>query len=185
MTLSQTAAVIRRLKAGVVRDDGAVTVEFVVVVPFLLTLFFASVDAGITMLRQVMLDRATDLAVREVRLGRIPAGGSTTMAELICDRSALLPDCADAITVEMQPVDTTTFAGLDDPVQCVNREEDITPAVTFDPGMGGQAQELMVLRICVAADPFIRLTGMAAGMPVNANGEHVFVSRSVFVNEPD
>lgn len=165
-------------------QQGAVTVEFVVIVPFLLSLFFASVDVGISMLRQVMLDRAMDLAVREVRLGRVPDDGSVTMAQLICDRTMLLPDCMNNIAVEMEPIDTETFAGLTPTVQCVNREEDLTPSVTFDVGDGGNAQELMLIRTCVAADPFIRLTGFLTAMPINPEGQYVAVSRGIFVNEP-
>ncbi|MBN2760072.1 MAG: pilus assembly protein [Rhodobacteraceae bacterium] len=173
------------LRSWVKRQDGAVTVEFVVIIPFLLTLFFASVDAGITMLRQVMLDRAVDLAVREVRLGRVPSDGSVTMAQLICDRTILFSDCPNNIAVEMQPIDTTNFAGLTDPIRCVDRELAITPAVAFNPGSGGSAQELMLIRTCVAADPLIRFTGFLTAMPINPEGQYVVASRGIFVNEPD
>lgn len=172
------------LRAWVLRQDGNATVEFVVIVPFVLSLFFASVDIGISMVRQVMLDRAVDLAVREVRLGNVPSDGSVTMAQLICDRTSLLPDCINNIAVEMTPVDTTTFAGLDPTVRCVDREQNITPSVTFNPGSGGAAQELMLIRTCVAAEPFIRLTGYFTSMPINEEGAYVVVTRGVFVNEP-
>ena len=175
---------INSFRAWAKRQDGAVTVEFVVIVPFLLSLFFASVDVGVSMLRQVMLDRATDLAVREVRLGRVPNDGSVTMAQLICERTMLLPDCINNIAVEMQPIDTSTFAGLTPTVQCVNRELNLTPSVAFSVGSGGSAQELMLIRTCVAAEPFIRLTGFFTAMPINEDGEYVVVSRGVFVNEP-
>lgn len=164
------------------RQDGNVTVEFVIVVPFLLSLFFASVDAGMTMLRQVFLDRAVDIAVREVRLGNLDE--SDRLSAEICRRTALISDCAQNIAVEMVPIDTTNFTGLDDPIQCVDRELEITPAVAFNPGAGGSAQELMLLRVCVAANPFIRLTGFLSSMPINAEGDYVLVSRGVFVNEP-
>ena len=175
---------INSFRAWAKRQDGAVTVEFVVIVPFLLSLFFASVDVGVSMLRQVMLDRATDLAVREVRLGRVPNDGTVTMAQLICERTMLLPDCINNIAVEMQPIDTSTFAGLTPTVQCVNRELNLTPSVAFSVGSGGSAQELMLIRTCVAAEPFIRLTGFFTAMPINEDGEYVVVSRGVFVNEP-
>lgn len=172
------------LRPWALRQDGSVTVEFVIVVPFLLSLFFASIDTGITMLRQVMLDRAVDMAVREVRLGRVPTGGAVTMAQLICERTQFLPNCEQNIAVEMMPVNTTDFAGLDAPIQCVDRELDITPALSFTPGLGGNAQELMLIRVCVAADPFIRATAYLSAMPVNQNGQYVVVSRGIFVNEP-
>jgi hypothetical protein len=119
-----------------------------------------------------------------VRLGNIGNGDDTTLSQMICDRAGMLPDCATDIAVEMEPIDTVTFDGLDDPIQCVDREQNLTPAVTFNPGAGGQAQELMLIRVCVAADPFLRLTGFVNSMPINADGDYVLVSRSIFVNEP-
>lgn len=173
---SLQSALARRWRA----DDGAVTVEFVIIFPFVLGLLLMSVDAGITQLRQVFLHRAVDIAIREVRLGRVSE--SDSMADLICARTAMLPRCRQRIAVEMQPIDTTTFVGLDEPNQCVDRETEITPAVTFNPGAG--EQELMLIRVCVIADPFVRVTGYVSALPINADGDYVLVSNSVFVNEP-
>lgn len=179
-------SIVSRFRTALTRpwraEEGSVTVEFVIVFPFVLSLLLMAIDSGITQLRQVFLHRAVDVAVREVRLGRVNEADS--MADLICERTALLPSCRQNIAVEMQPIDTETFAGLDAPNQCVDRETEITPAVTFNPGSGGQAQELMLIRVCVVADPFIRLTGFITALPVNGDGDYVLISNSVFVNEP-
>ncbi len=139
-------------------------------------------DTGITSLRWVFLNRAVDLAVREVRLGNVSQ--SERFSDLICQRTAMLPKCRTGITVEMQPVDTTNFTGLDAPTRCIDREHDITPAVTFNPGAEG-AQELMLVRVCVASDPFIRFTGFVSGLRLNQSGQYVLTSQSIFVNEPE
>lgn len=164
------------------REDGAVTVEFVIILPLVLSIFFLGIDAGIMNLRQVFLDRAVDIAVREVRLGRVSEQAS--LSELICQRTAMLPACLANISVEMQPISTSSFDGLEDPVTCIDREEAVTPAVTFIPGSGGAAQELMLLRVCVVSDPFLRVTGLLGGIDVNPDGDLVLISTSVFVNEP-
>ncbi len=164
-------------------EDGAVTVEFVIVFPFVLSLMLMSIDAGITQLRQTFLHRAVDLAVREVRLGRV--NESEAMSALICARTSMLPSCLQNITVEMQVIDTQTFAGLDQPTFCVDREENITPAVDFNPGSRGEVQDLMLVRVCVAADPFVRLTGVLTQMALNDQGQYVITSNAVFVNEPE
>lgn len=169
---------IRRLRS----EDGAVTVEFVIVFPFLLSLMLMAIDSGITQLRQTFLHRAVDLAVREVRLGRI--NESDAMSALICARTSMLPNCRENITVEMQVINTQTFAGLNEPTRCVNREENLTPAVDFNPGSRGDVQDLMLVRVCVAADPFIRLTGALTQMALNQEGNYVLTSNAVFVNEP-
>lgn len=164
------------------RDDlGTATVEFVILVPLVLMMLFSSIDYGAVMLRQVFLDRAVDMASREVRLGNL-TGGFTAYRDLICDNTFLLPNCAETIAIEMRPINTATWAGLNEGARCVNRADNITPLLDFNPGAG--AQELMLVRVCVAADPFIRLTGIVLGMEELPTGGYALVSRSAWVNEP-
>ncbi len=162
--------------------DGSSTVEFVIIVPFLLSIFLLSVDAGITQLRHVFLHRAVEQTVRDLRLGRV--NQNDRMSALICERAAMLGNCLSNIAVEMRPVDTTSFSGLERRSNCVRDENEITPALTFTPGAGGMAQELMLVRVCVTVEPFIRWTGTALALPVNPTGDFVLNVSSVFVNEP-
>jgi hypothetical protein len=165
------------------QDDGTSTVEFVIAVPLVLTLLFSAVDFGAVMLRQVFLDRSVDIAVRQVRLGSVGPHAHAQFRQMICDGTILISDCTNRIAVEMRPIDTTTWAGLDAPAQCVNRAEDIEPVLQFNPGSGGQ--ELMMIRVCVAADPFIGLTGLVLGMErAEDSGVYHIVSHAAFSNEP-
>lgn len=170
-------ALTRRWRA----EEGAVTVEFVIVFPFVLSILLMAIDAGITQLRQTFLNRAVDVVMRDVRLGR--QNESDSIKALICGRTSMLRNCLDNITVEMNPIDTVNFTGLDEPVRCVNRELQLTPQVDFNPGAPGD-QELMLVKVCVVADPFIRITGFISQLPINADGDYVLVSTNVFVNEP-
>ncbi len=161
-------------------EGGSATLEFVIMVPVFLMLLFSSIDFGVVMLRQAYLDRAVDMTSREVRLGQ----GIGTPAEFrsrICARTYMLPDCEASIAVEMRPIDTVTWAGLNEPARCINRDEDITPMLEFRPGLGSQ---LMLIRACVVAQPFIRLTGTVIGMPLDESGRYTVVARSAWVNEP-
>lgn len=180
--MSRLTVLCKRLFRYWRADEGGVTVEFVIVFPFVMSFVLLALDSGVAQLRQTFLARAVDLTLREVRLGNV--NQSDSMAALICARTSMVADCRNNITVEMQPIDTTTFAGLNDPLRCVDREQNITPAVTFNPGAGGNAQELMLVRVCVVTNPFIRLTGWAMGIPVNEEGDQILVSTGVFVNEP-
>lgn len=162
-------------------EGGATSVEFVIVFPLMFTIFLASVDFGVTMLRQVMLDRAVDSAIREVRLGRISSDGSTQLSDLICQRSALLGNCSANIAVEMQRMEPESPVGLNAPFQCINEEQEITPALNFN---AGASHDLMIIRVCVTANPLIRLTGWFTGLPINESGDYQLTARGVFVNEP-
>ena len=80
------------------------------------------------------------------------------------------------------PVDTATWANLTTPAQCYNRVQDIAPTLQFTPGSG--QQELMLIRVCIVADPFLQITGLVLGMPQDASGGYNIVSHAAFANEP-
>ena len=170
---------LRRFLRG---ESGSAALEFVIALPLVLAFLFSSIDYGVVMLRQVFLDRAVDIAVRQVRLGNINGGEFGEFRDLICSNSFLLQDCENTIAIEMRPVDTLTWSGLDTPAQCVNRQENIAPVLAFIPGAG--QQELMLIRVCVVVDPFITMTGMILGMPEDASGGFYLVSHAAFANEP-
>lgn len=161
---------------------GSVTVEFVICVPLVLAFLFSAADYGMVMIRKVFLDRAVDIAVRQVRLGNVNATQYDAFRQMICDNTFLIADCVNAMAVELRPVDTITWSGLDDPAQCVNRSADIAPVTAFVPG--GVAQELMLIRVCAVVDPFISMTGLVLGMPDDGSGGFFLVSRAAFANEP-
>lgn len=177
--MTRKPPVLRRFLRG---EAGTATLEFVIALPLVLAFLFSSIDYGVVMLRQVFLDRAVDIAVRQVRLGNVSGSQFSRFRTLICSNTFLLPDCENAIAIEMRPVDTLTWSGLDTPAQCVNREEDIAPVLAFVPGAG--QQELMLIRVCVVVDPFITMTGMILGMPEDASGGFFLVSHAAFANEP-
>ena len=172
----------RRLRRFARGERGSATVEFAIVVPLVLTLLLSSIDFGVVMLRQVFLDRAVDIAVRDVRLGRVGSAGHDQLRDAICERTHMLPNCRRDIAIELRPIDTDTFAGLGGPAQCVDRAGEINPVLEFDPRRG--QQELMLIRVCVVSDPFLRVTGMVLGMPLDASGGYNVVARSAFANEP-
>ena len=42
----------------------------------------------------------------------------------------------------------------------------------------------MLVRVCVAADPFITMTGMIMGLSRDDTGDYLIVSKSAFAKEP-
>lgn len=163
-------------------EDGSATVEFVVLFPVLFAIFLTSVDFSMMMLRQVFLDRAVDIAVRDIRLGRVPENGFDMLRERICANTALTPDCLSTITIEMRPVTPGQLASMERTATCVNRAENITPMLDFRPGSGGQ--ELMVVRVCTVSNPIIVASGLIFGGPRSETDDFMSVSTAVFVNEP-
>lgn len=163
------------------REDGSATVEFVIIFPLMFSIFLASIDAGFTMIRQAMLDRAVDIAIRQVRIGNIRNDGSDRLSDLICANSILLPNCTANIAVEMQRIQPGSTAGLDAPFRCIRAEDEVRPALSFTTGA---QNDLMIVRVCVSSNPLIRMTGYLTAMPINAQGNYQLTARAVFVNEP-
>lgn len=163
-------------------EEGSATVEFVILFPIIFAMFVTSVDFSIMMLRQVFLDRALDMALRDVRLGIITPNGLNDFKDRICQNAALTPSCRQTITVELRPVTAADLAALDPRAQCVDRAQGVTPVLQFTPGNGGQ--ELMMIRACTVSNPFILASGFIFGSPRGPQDDFMSVSMGIFVNEP-
>ncbi|MEM9247782.1 MAG: TadE family protein [Pseudomonadota bacterium] len=194
---SDRPSVLRRLafwRRGVWRGDrdgGNATVEFVIIFPVFMAVFLSTFEIGLYMTRQVMLDRATDLTVRALRLGQFepPEGsdGQLQMQELlrtnICNRAAVIDNCSNRLLIEMTKIPTTTWTTLRDGANCVDREEDANPVIEpiFDVGV---PNDLMVIRVCALVEPFFVTTRLAMKMPTS-NGKYALVTKAAFVIEPE
>ena len=169
---------LRRLRKD---EGGAATVELVVVFPFFVAVFVSAFEVAIMNMRAVMLERATDVVVRDIRLG---GGGSLEYDDIlsdICDVSLIIPDCMDTTRIELQPVDTDTWAGLSAEVDCIKRDEDIQPVLKFQ---NGQENELMLMRVCAIVDPIFPTVGVGRSIPLDSSGGYQVIASTAFVNEP-
>ena len=165
------------------RDEkGAATVELVLVFPFFFAVFVSAFEVAIMNMRAVMLERATDIVVRDIRLG----GGSSldydSILENVCALAGIIPDCVATTRIELQPVDTDTWAGLSASVDCIKRDEDIQPVIKFHNGI---ENELMLMRVCSIVDPIFPTVGVGRSMPLDSSGGYQIIASTAFVNEPN
>ena len=100
--------VVNKLRRFRRKQDGNASIEFVILFPAFMFLFLTGFEAGYYMVRNVALERAVDIAVRDVRLHNGNASGQVTgFAELkkrICDEAGIIPDCMRTVQVELQPI---------------------------------------------------------------------------------
>ena len=171
----------RRLCAFGREDDGIAAVEFALLFPFVFFLFIWAVELGIFMTKSVMLEHALDVAMRDLRLGRMVNPTTDTLKDAICDRARILGGCRDTIMIDLQPIDTTTWIMPAEPVACRDREEELQPVVSFD--LGGQ-NEIMLVRACVIVEPLFPGVGLGARLQLDAQGGYGMAATSAFVNEP-
>lgn len=162
-------------------ESAAMTVEFVIIFPMFMTILLASFEAGMLMTRYVMLDRALDITVRELRLGRMDNPEHDEIKQVICNHTVIMPHCMRDLRLELRPVSRTAWDVFDQPATCVDRTAEVQPAVIVYPG---GSNELMLVRACAVFDPFFPTTPLGLQMRLDASGGYQMTAMAAFVNEP-
>lgn len=195
--MTRARALLQRLRRAFRRDDGTASLEFVILFPVFVTVLISSMEMGVLLTRQVMLERALDVAVRDLRLGRAADqlgypedwDGDLTrddIRELVCGYSPMITDCNANLLIEltridMDQVNTEDWEGFGGAVACVERGANVAPATQF---VQGTTNELMLVRTCALVDPIFPTSGFSLNLPRDQTGAFAFVAQSIFVNEP-
>ena len=116
-------------------ESGAASVEFVIVFPIFFTVFVSAFELAMMNTRAVLLERATDIVVRDIRLNQGADYEYADIRDGICEMSFAIPGCGGAIKIEMTPVSTDTWGTLPTEVDCINRQESVDPIVNFTNGV--------------------------------------------------
>ncbi|MEZ5778179.1 MAG: pilus assembly protein [Paracoccaceae bacterium] len=177
-------SIMRRWFSSKLREeDGTATIPFVIFVPFFMAVVVASLEMGILMTRWVMLERALDITVRDLRLGHLPGISHSDFRDMVCDRSALIPDCKNVLLIELRPVSTVTWAPLNTGAVCVDRGNPLDPLdFEFTQGAGDQ---LMLVRACAKFDPIFDTSAVGLDLPKDDTGAYSLVTQTAYVNEPE
>lgn len=163
-------------------DSASATLEFALMVPMMLLLCMSTIELGIYLTREVMLERGIDLAVRQVRIGAMETVTHDALVEAICEGAVIIPDCANQLKLEMSRRDLRSWTGFNQAADCVDREDDAQPPSTFEPGM---QNELVVLRACSLFDPLFPTTGLGSKIPRQSGGAYAIVAMTAYVVEPN
>lgn len=167
---------------------GTASVEFVLAVPILFMFFLMTYESGMISLRNVMLERGVDIAVRDVRIGRMAAPTREALRDRICEVARIIPDCANQMELEMIRRDPRNWVAVDSRVKCVDRSVSVQPTVEFT---NGGNNDLLILRACARFDPILPVGDLAlignairAESSDAAGGSYALVATSAFVVEP-
>jgi len=179
---------MKQLRAFLRDDSGVASIEFLFIFPILFLVFTASFESSMFMARYVMFDRAVDLTVRHLRLGTFPNPTHQNLKKAICNSGMMIEsvsECVKSMKIWMQPVNTDTFVMAAPPKSCVDKSQ---PIVTDEPPTNefatGTDNDIMLMRICMKADPMFPTTAVSVKMPVEPDGSYVMLVTSTFVNEP-
>ncbi len=171
----------RRMSRLVRGEDGNASVEFMIIVPIYLALMVMSLELSFITLRQTMLERGLDIAVRDIRLGTGTAPTHDAIKTRICQEAYIIPDCENSVRLEMVPTDMRNLTSLGGQAMCTDKEEEGAPVLTFTPG---QQNQLMFLRACAKYDPLFPAWHLARAMNQDSSGQIAIVTMSAFVQEP-
>ncbi|MEL7025798.1 MAG: TadE/TadG family type IV pilus assembly protein [Pseudomonadota bacterium] len=177
---------LRRLINRFRREDGTATVEFAILfMPFMI-LLASSYEIGMANVRHVMLERGTDLAVRQIRLNTGSAPSKEQLRKMVCNNAGIIPDCMNVLEIDLRAVDKSTYAMPPNKSECLDRNEEnptevINPLVRYQNGV---QDELMIIRFCAVIDPLFPTFGLGYSMPKDNSGGYRLFSTTAFVNEP-
>jgi hypothetical protein len=174
-------SIVASLQRFAREEDGTSTIEFLFVFPIIFTTFIATFESGFYTLRFVMLDRALDMTVRELRLGIIAAPAMANIKQSICSKGQLIGDCVNALTLDLTPIDTATWVFPTGTTECRDRGQPPKPVV--EPNLGVENQ-IMLIRVCLAGNPMFPTAIVAANMVQSSVGDYFVTAVSAFVNEP-
>lgn len=172
---------LRSLRDRFAREDGNATIEFVILFPLFIGVFASSFEAGLLSTRHALLDRGVDLAVRDLRLGVDPSPTFEELKASICNYSGVIPDCDTALNLELEQIDKSDWQFRTGQVQCIDRDEEITPVVNFTPGA---QHEMMLITVCAVIQPMVPVTGLGLKLPKVNTTDYALIVMSAFVNEP-
>ena len=172
----------RRRRRGLARNTrGAAAVEFALVVPVLLAIILSTLEVGWIMVQSIMLDRALDITVRELRIGSFANPTQAKMRDMVCDRAVVLANCKTSLALELIPI-VSASSYPTDAVRCVDRTTPIAPVLRFNAGARTQT---VFVRACFVVSPITPMIGLSTALSRDASGAMRLVSTSGFVNEPE
>ena len=170
---------IRRFRR---EEEGNATIEFVILMPLLFTIFAAALESGLMMVRWTSIDRASDMVIRSLRLGQYANPDAIMLRREVCDRTFMIENCFENSVVEITRINRTTFQMPAPNAPCVRRDGTvIVPVTTVTPG---QQNELMLIRVCVTVDALMPTSTYALPIQYDAQGGYALSVSSVYVNEP-
>lgn len=185
MMLRAGAKIINGLKNAFRKEDGSSTVEFVILFPTIFMFFLSSFEMSIYLTRLVLLERSLDQNIRVLRLGQFQPATHDELKRRVCDGALILEGCPNSIAIELTPISTASWSLPVEGFACVDRQQDVQPAVDFN--VGG-VNDLMLVRACASLKPFFGPTAWVLDLPSDTShseGGYVqLMAASTFVNEP-
>jgi hypothetical protein len=169
---------LNRFRRG---EEATAATEFVVLFPLVILIFCTAFEAAALTLRQAMLDVAAGEVTRELRLSSGATPGAAELVAFVCDKAVVFPDCENAVSIELAPVDTETWEVSRATMQCIDRDDGFVPVQSY---VAGGGNDVMLVRICAVFEPIFPTLGLGAQLTRVNESDYALVAAAAFVNEP-
>ena len=174
---------MKRLARGFRREDGTASIEFVMAVHVLMTIFMASFESGLLMTRSIMIEQAVDISIRELRLGHMTLPNAVKLKKEICRHTSIIKDCEANTVVELTRISASTWAFPSAAVGCITRDEDIL--IPDDKFTSPLPNDLMLVRVCVRQKMMFPTSSFGMKVASDSTGGYSLVVASAFAVEPN
>ncbi len=171
-------SILRRFRK---EEDGSPSVEFVLMFMPIMLLVVSAFELGLLMTRHVMLERGLDMAIREVRLNTGSDLDETELKQMICNGTAIIPNCTTQLRLEMRPIDLRNWSNIPNDASCTDVADPFKPSRNFS---NGSANQMMIVRACGVFTPMLPNLGLGYLLAKGDHGHYRLVSMSAFVMEP-
>lgn len=192
--------ITRRIQRFHQNEEGNATVEFVLLFPLYMWVFISSIESGLLMTRNAMLERGVDLVVREIRLNASWNPDEDDLKRSICEVGGMFDNCEQNLRIEMTRIDPINPVYPPSRVPCVDRGDPGQAASVFSTT---SQNDLVLLRVCALVDPIIpnyrlvrgffddteqptglSMMGLGSMVPLQNNGGLALVVSTMYVVEP-
>jgi Flp pilus assembly pilin Flp len=167
----------RKLRAFTKREDGAVAIEFGIVLAPFLAVLFAILETSLVFFAGQTLETAVADSARLILTGQAQTAGFNQAAfkAAVCSKIYGLFDCSGGMTVDVQKY--ASFSGVD-LSRPVDADGHVKPGV-YDPG--GPC-EIVVVRLIYQFPIYVSFFGF--NLADMSGNKRLLVATSVFRNEP-
>lgn len=163
------------------REEGNVTIEFIIWFPFFMLILATTLELGVMSFRQIMLERAVDVVVRDVRIRKETPPQHDVIRDRICAKAPILHNCKERLRLEMVEDSLRNWKGINPVADCVDRSAEVRPVRNFS--HGGDHQ-LLLLRACVKVEPLFPHSRLMSRLPTDSSGDMAHIAIETLVQEP-
>ncbi|GHA42004.1 hypothetical protein GCM10008927_03070 [Amylibacter ulvae] len=170
------------------KEEGTSTLEFIFIFPLFFFMFALAIEGGWFTAQKVFLERAVDISVRNLRLGKIRGTAEKdaydVLKDEICEHAGIVNDCANSMKLEMYQLspDESFTLGTRDCVERKPEDPDAVPTRTFTMGNFG---DVMFVRACIVVDPLFSVTPITPAFELDNSGGFFLSTYTAYAVEPE